>query len=160
VEVRPCSVEEAVTLACEPEAYPARFGLHLVPGWAVPGALEPTVDALEGGVDPAWLTHLLVEGGAVVGMGGFTGPPRDGEVEIGYQVAPACRGRGLATAAVGAWVARARAAGLDRVVARTEPGPCASTTVLGRCGFVRDHGRDDGSWRWRLDLGTRGAPGP
>jgi [ribosomal protein S5]-alanine N-acetyltransferase len=149
VEVRPCSVEEAVTLAFEPEAYRERFGLRLAPGWAVPGALEPTVDALEGGIDPAWLTHLLVSDGAVVGMGGFTGPPCDGEVEIGYQVAPGHRGRGIATRAVAIWVARARAAGLTRVVARTEPGPNASARVLERSGFTRDPARDDGSWWWR-----------
>jgi [ribosomal protein S5]-alanine N-acetyltransferase len=152
VEVRPCRVEEAVTLAFEAEHFPARFGLRLAPGWAVTGALEPTVDALEAGVDPAWLTHLLVLGGTVVGMGGFTGPPCDGEVEIGYQVAPAFRGRGIATAAVRAWVARARAAGLRRVVARTHPRPGSSATVLARAGFVRDPGRDDECHWWRLDL--------
>jgi [ribosomal protein S5]-alanine N-acetyltransferase len=148
-------MEEAVTLAFEPEDFPARFGLALVPGWAVPGTLGPTVDALEAGVDPAWLTHLIVEGGSVVGMGGFTGPPRDGEVEIGYQVAPARRGRGVATAAVRAWVGRARAAGVRRVVARTDPASGtvdASDAVLRRVGFSRDPGRDDGSRWWRLDL--------
>jgi RimJ/RimL family protein N-acetyltransferase len=152
VEVRPCRVEEAVTLAFEPEHFVARFGLRLAPGWAVPGALGPTVEALEAGVDPAWLTHLLVHGGTVVGMGGFTGPPCDGEVEVGYQVAPAFRNRGIATAAVRAWVARARTAGLRRVVARTDPWPGASATVLARTGFVRDPGRDDECCWWRLDL--------
>lgn len=150
--MRPCSVDEAITLAFEPEAFDARFGLRLAPGWVVPGALDTTVDALEAGVDPAWLTHLLLERDAVIGMGGFTGPPRDGEVEIGYRVAPAHRGRGIATTAVGTWVARARAAGLARVVARTHPGPGASATVLGRSGFARDPGRDDGCWWWRLEL--------
>jgi [ribosomal protein S5]-alanine N-acetyltransferase len=152
VEVRPCRVEEAVTLAFEPEHFPARFGLRLAPGWAVPGALEPTVEALEAGVDPAWLTHLIVDGRTVVGMGGFTGPPCDGEVEIGYQVASAFRGRGIATAAVRAWVARARAAGVRRVVARTDPHSGASATVLRRTGFVRTPERDDECRWWRLDL--------
>ncbi|GLZ53011.1 hypothetical protein Acsp07_26280 [Actinomycetospora sp. NBRC 106378] len=144
------TVEEAVTLAFEPEAFGERFGLTLVEGWDEPGTLEPTVEALEGGVDPRWLTHLLLEGGEVVGMGGFTGPPRDGEVEVGYHVAPARRGRGLATAAVRTWVARAGRAGLVRVVARTAPGPSASTTVLTRCGFVRQTAREDeaATWWW------------
>jgi [ribosomal protein S5]-alanine N-acetyltransferase len=152
-------VEEAVTLAFEPEAFPARFGLRLAPGWAVPDALEPTVEALEGGVDPAWLLHLIVEGRTVVGMGGFTGPPCDGEVEIGYQVAPAHRGRGVATAAVRVWVARARAAGLRRVVARTGVGADASVAVLRRAGFTRDDARaadgdpdEAASQWWRLEL--------
>lgn len=151
-------MEEAVTLAFEPEAFPERFGLRLAPGWAVPDVLEPTVEALEGGTDPAWLVHLIIEGGEVVGMGGFTGPPCDGEVEIGYQVASGHRGRGLARAAVRVWVGRARAAGVRRVVARTEPGARASAAVLERAGFTRDPDRDDpGSgdparW-WALELG-------
>ncbi|WP_018332924.1 GNAT family N-acetyltransferase [Actinomycetospora chiangmaiensis] len=150
MDVRPVTVEEAVTLAFEPEAFVERFGLALVEGWDEPGTLEPTVEALEGGVDPRWLTHLLVECDEVVGMGGFTGPPQDGEVEVGYHVAPARRGRGLATAAVDTWVSHARRAGLVRVVARTAPGPNASTTVLARCGFVRDTAREDeaATWWW------------
>jgi RimJ/RimL family protein N-acetyltransferase len=156
VEVRPCSVEEAVTLAFEPDAFGARFGLELAAGWAVPGALEPTVDALEAGIDPAWLTHLLVVDGTVVGMGGFTAPPCDGEVEIGYHVAPAFRRRGIATTAARDWVARARAAGLRRMVARIDPASPtagASAVVLVRAGFVRDPAHDDVDVRWwRLDL--------
>lgn len=150
VDVRPVTVEEAVTLAFEPEAFGERFGLALVAGWDEPGTLEPTVEALEGGVDPRWLTHLLVDAGEVVGMGGFTGPPCDGEVEVGYHVAPDRRGRGLATAAVRTWVDRARTAGLARVLARTAPGPNASTTVLTRCGFVRDRTREEeaATWWW------------
>ncbi|MFC5064493.1 GNAT family N-acetyltransferase [Actinomycetospora atypica] len=152
VDVRPMTVEEAVTLAFEPEAYPERFGLVLAEGWDEPGTLEPTVDALEGGVDPRWLTHLFVEGTVVVGMGGFTGPPYDGEVEIGYHVAPAHRGRGIATAAVRRWVARAAAAGLVRVVARTARGPNPSTSVLVRCGFTRERAREteEATWWWVL----------
>ncbi|WP_433801308.1 GNAT family N-acetyltransferase [Actinomycetospora sp. CA-084318] len=154
MDVRPVTVEEAVTLAFEPEAFADRFGLVLVEGWDEPGTLEPTVEALEGGVDPRWLTHLLVEGDEVVGMGGFTGPPCDGEVEVGYHVAPARQGRGLATAAVRVWLGAARAAGLDRVVARTAPGPNGSTTVLTRCGFVRDVAREDeaATWWWVRSL--------
>lgn len=146
------TVEEAVTLAFEPEAYPGRFGLVLAEGWDEPGTLEPTVEALEGGVDPRWLTHLFVEGTVVVGMGGFTGPPCNGEVEIGYHVAPARRGRGIATAAVHRWVARAAAAGLVRVVARTARGPNPSTSVLVRCGFTRERAREteEATWWWVL----------
>ena len=39
--------------------------------------------------------------GALIGFGGFKGAPRDGDVEIGYAVAPDRQGRGIATAVVG-----------------------------------------------------------
>src|SRR4051812_49965093 len=95
IEVVPLPTEQAVTLLTEPDAFADRFGLTLVDGYlAFPEALEPTVTALEGGVDPAWFAHLVVEGTEVVGLGGFTGPPTDGEGEIGYSVAPSRRGGG------------------------------------------------------------------
>jgi RimJ/RimL family protein N-acetyltransferase len=158
VEVRPLPAEQAVTLLTEPEAFAERFGLTLVDGYlAFPEALEPTVVALEGGVDPAWFAHLVVEGTEVVGLGGFTGPPVDGEVEIGYSVAPARQGRGVATAAVGQWLERAAAGGVRRVRAHTRPEENASTRVLRRHGFVRDGEATDPDegivWRWTRRLG-------
>ncbi|WP_165825656.1 GNAT family N-acetyltransferase [Actinomycetospora cinnamomea] len=157
IEVVPLQPEQAVTLLTEPEAFAERFGLTPVEGFlAFPEALEPTVTALEGGVDPAWFAHLVVEGDEVVGLGGFTGPPVDGQVEIGYSVAPSRRGRGVATAAVGLWLAHATAAGLRRVVAHTRPEETASTTVLRRHGFLRDGEATDPEegtvWRWARDL--------
>ena len=93
VHIVPLTAEQAVTLLTEPERFVERFGLTPVEGYlAFPEALEPTIAALEGGVDPAWFSHLIVEGTEVVGLGGFTGPPTDGEVEIGYSAA-CCRGR-------------------------------------------------------------------
>ncbi|MDD7938032.1 GNAT family N-acetyltransferase [Actinomycetospora lutea] len=158
IEVRPLPPEQAVTLLTEPEAFVERFGLTLVDGYlAFPDALEPTVTALEGGVDPRWFAHLIVDGTEVVGLGGFTGPPTDGEVEIGYSVAPSRQGRGVATAAVGLWLERATRGGVRRVRAHTRPEENASVHVLRRHGFVRDGevtDPDEGTvWRWVRDLG-------
>ncbi|WP_345410662.1 GNAT family N-acetyltransferase [Actinomycetospora chlora] len=157
IEVLPLPAEQAVTLLTEPEAFADRFGLTLVDGYlAFPEALEPTVTALEGGVDPAWFAHLIVEGTEVVGLGGFTGPPEDGEVEIGYSVAPSRRGRGVASAAVGLWLRHARTGGVRRVTAHTSPQENASVHVLRRHGFTHDGeviDPDEGTvWRWVLDL--------
>ncbi|HWN29025.1 MAG TPA: GNAT family N-acetyltransferase [Actinomycetospora sp.] len=163
VHTVPLRAEQAVTLLTEPERFAERFGLTPVEGFlAFPEALEPTVRALEGGIDPAWFSHLIVEGTEVVGLGGFTGPPTDGEVEVGYSVAPSRRGRGIATAAVGQWLERATAAGVRRVVAHTLPAENASTRVLRRHGFVRDgeaHDPDEGTvWRWARDLSCPTVP--
>jgi [ribosomal protein S5]-alanine N-acetyltransferase len=153
IEVVPLTAEQAVTLLTEPEEFAGRFGLTLVDGFlAFPEALEPTVEALEGGIAPAWFAHLIVEGTQVVGLGGYTGPPVDGVIEIGYSVAPSCQGRGIATAAVGQWLDRAARGGVRRVVAHTLPAENASSAVLRRNGFVRDGitvDPDEGTvWRW------------
>jgi len=166
-EVRPVTADLAATLLCEPECFTERFGLVLVPGYlAFPEALAPTVDALEAGVDPAWFAHLLVDPGAgeVVGFGGFTGPPVDGEVEVGYSVAPSRQGCGHATAAVRTWIAAAAARGVRRAVAHTLAEQNASTTVLARCGFRRvgePFETEDGTvWRWERELGADDARSP
>ena len=167
IEVVPLRAEQAVTLLTEPERFAERFGLTPVAGYlAFPEALAPTVDALEAGVDPAWFAHLLVDPGAgeVVGFGGFTGPPVDGEVEVGYSVAPSRQGCGHATAAVRTWTAAAAARGVRRVVAHTLAEQNASTTVLARCGFRRvgePFETEDGTvWRWERELGADDARSP
>jgi len=74
---------------------------------------------------------------ALVGAGGFLGPPSDeGVVELGYSVAPEHRGRGYATEMARALVRRAlETAGVRRLVAHTTRRNPASVAVLERCGF-------------------------
>ena len=92
------------------------------------------------------------------------GPPVDGAAELGYAVAQARQGRGIATAAVRELVRRARFAGLHMVFAHTLAAESASTSVLARCGFTRVAeltDPDEGPvWRWelRLDDNARQRP--
>lgn len=65
------------------------------------------------------------------------GAPADGAAELGYAVAPARQGRGVATAVVRELVRRARIADLQMVFAYTLAAESASTSVLARCGFTR-----------------------
>lgn len=93
----------------------------------------------------------------LVGFGGFKGSPSpDGVVEIGYAIAPAFRGQGLATDAVAQMVQRAFADVAVRAVdAHTLGHDNPSTRVLQKTGFrkvaeIADP--DDGPiWHWRLD---------
>lgn len=100
-------------------------------------------DAL--GLDPTsspWWVFAVVVEDRVVGDVGFHSPPsEDGpvEVEIGYQVVPGLRRRGVATRACGLLLEHAWRHGADVVRAEVEPGPYAdaSRAVLAANGFRR-----------------------
>jgi [ribosomal protein S5]-alanine N-acetyltransferase len=163
-EVRPLTLAQVALLIDAPERFPAEFGLVVVPGYLeFPEALPATRDALVSGVPPEWFSHLIVADDEVVGLGGYTGPPAGGTVEIGYGVAPERRGRGHATAAVRAWVAGAAAAGVTTVVAHTLAADSPSTSVLRRCGFTRTAQLTDPEegpvWRWELSPELGAAAG-
>jgi [ribosomal protein S5]-alanine N-acetyltransferase len=134
------------------------LGHDVVVGWATfTEALRPTRDALaEGPRDPLWGPHLFVAGEPpeLVGWGGFKGPPREGIVELGYEIAESRRERGLATAAVRAMVAEAFADdSVCAVVAHTLAERNASNRVLEKVGFQFDgqaRERDEIVWRFAL----------
>ncbi|MEI7035483.1 GNAT family protein [Fulvimonas yonginensis] len=66
---------------------------------------------------------------------GLKGAPADGRAGILYGVAPARRGRGIATAAVRALRALAFAQGAREVLAEILPGNLPSRRTVERCGF-------------------------
>ncbi|GIK51642.1 MAG: GNAT family N-acetyltransferase [Planctomycetaceae bacterium] len=77
----------------------------------------------------------LAHEGEVVGDAGFKGPPRAGEVEVGYGIVPAQRGRGLATEAVAALCAWAFGQGVRAIYARCEADNAPSLRVLAKVGM-------------------------
>ena len=138
-------------------------------GWVgFPEALGRARDLLA--ADPGaarWGPRLFVvdEPRTLVGWGGFKGPPRDGVVELGYAVAPAWEGRGVATAAVRELLGEAFATPrVHVVIAHTRAAPGASIRVLEKAGFgpAGEHcdGRVGDVWRFRLgrDECSRRAP--
>jgi RimJ/RimL family protein N-acetyltransferase len=87
---------------------------------------------------------------AIVGGAGFVGRPREGQVELGYGIAPEARERGYATEAARGVVEWALAQpGVERVVAGCDPDNAASIRVLEKLGFERA-GTEDGQLRWVL----------
>ena len=131
---------------------------EVVSGWATfRDALPRARGALAGQPgDTPWGPRLFVSGDPpeLIGWGGFKGPPRDGVVELGYEVAESRRGRGLATAAVRAMVAEAFADDrVDAVIAHTLPERNASGRVLEKVGFRFDREeREAGAVVWRFTL--------
>lgn len=159
VQVSPARLDWLVALAESDVAFSSRFGIAVEPGWAgFPEALPAAVAAARQRSEDPWGTHLFFdEDGALVGFGGFTGPPADGVVEIGYAVAPSRRGRGIATAAVRYFLAQAAREGVKVVIAHTLAGANPSTRVLRRTGFVRTTTHHDPQvgevWRWERSFG-------
>ena len=135
------------------------IGSPVPDGWpefpeAIGFTLEHLHNAQEG--DHAWSMQFFVEPatGRLLGSGGFAAPPEDRAVEIGYEVAPAFRGRGFGTAAARALVERAVASGeVDHVIAHTRSGPNPSTGVLVALGFEHVADQRDPEvgtvWEWR-----------
>jgi [ribosomal protein S5]-alanine N-acetyltransferase len=138
------------------EALARALGCAVAPGWATfTEALRPTRDALAASPHgAAWGVRFFVadDPPELVGWGGFKGPPRDGVVELGYEIAAGRRGRGLATAAAEAMLAEAFAdPGVTAVIAHTLPEPNASNRVLEKAGFrYEGDALEDGSPVWRF----------
>lgn len=88
---------------------------------------------------PDWWIHQIVTNHEVVGDCGFHGPASDDRpamVEIGYDVVPGWRRRGVATRACALLLEQAWRDGADVVTAETDLDHLASQKVLLHNGFV------------------------
>lgn len=141
------------------------LGVSVADGWeGFPEALPVLCASYETNPEgQRWGSLFFIESHArtLVGFGGFKGPPSsDGVVEIGYAIAPAFRGQGLATDAVAQMVQRAFADTTIRAVdAHTLGHANPSTRVLEKSGFekVADlNDPDEGLiWQWRRERPVR-----
>jgi ribosomal-protein-alanine N-acetyltransferase len=141
-----------------PDALASVLGVSIPAGWPeYPQAIGFTLQALQEHPGQAgwWMYYFLnPDDGVLVGSGGYKGPPRDGTVEIGYEIAPGFRGHGYATAAARRLVDRAfNTVEVTMVEARTLPRTNASATVLMKAGFVCQGTVPDDqigqAWLWR-----------
>jgi len=142
-------------------ALEALLGVSLADDWAgFPEAL-PVLRASYAHAPNArkWGCLFFVEprSRTLVGFGGFKGPPSaDALVEIGYAIAPAFRGQGLATDAVAQMVQRAFDDPNVRAVdAHTLGHASPSTRVLEKSGFRKIAEANDPDervvWHWRRE---------
>jgi ribosomal-protein-alanine N-acetyltransferase len=134
------------------------LGHPVTPGWvSFTEALAPTRNAIA--ADPsraAWGVRFFLAGEPpeLVGWGGFKGPPVNGEVELGYEIAPSRQRQGLASGAVRAMLAEAFAAtAVELVIAHTLPEHNPSNHLLEQAGFEHEGVAHDGeeiAWRYGL----------
>ena len=156
IQVEPLTVEWAEALADSDDRFTDCCGISVAPGWIGFAEMRPgLVDAATVEQGHGWGPNLVFDDdGALVGFAGWKGVPVVGAAELGYAVAPAYRGRGIATAVVRELVGRARAKGLWAVAAHTLGEESASTVVLKRCGFRKVaelvDPEDGPVWRWEL----------
>ena len=88
-----------------------------------------------------WMGHYVIavdgEVEALVGIAGYTGPPQDGVVDIGYAIIEPAQRKGYASEAVRLLVDSAFEGGAHTVRANTLADGVASQGVLARCGFSK-----------------------
>ena len=111
--------------------------------------------AAEPAIGRWWTYFFLHDTGGLIGAGGFKGPPEDGAVEIGYGLAPAWRGQGLALEAARGLVLFGLAdARVSVVRAHTLPEVNASTRLLAALGMRHVESLEDPEdglvWRWAV----------
>ncbi len=133
---------------------------------SMPGAAFQTAECLDiievytvyykkiGYVRP-WIGYFILDGDVVKGVCGFTGPPRDGKVEIAYHTFPAYEGQGVATTACSLLLnVVASVEETIIITAKTAPEHNVSTKILQKYGFeqtgiVQDHEIGD-AWFWQM----------
>lgn len=133
------------------------LGHPVAPGWATfAEALPMAREAVAAKPGDRWGPRFFVTEDPLelVGWGGFKGAPRDGTIELGYEIAEPRRERGLATAAARAMVAEAFAdPAVTEVIAHTLPERNASNRVLEKLGFRFAEETKEGEQAvWRFSL--------
>ncbi|MCS5719738.1 GNAT family N-acetyltransferase [Herbiconiux sp. CPCC 205763] len=162
VRLVPATTLHLAAFLRDPHELSTQLGCAIPVGWPeFPEAIPHTLAVLESRPEEAgWWMHFFLdaESGVLVGSGGFAGPPVDGQVEIGYEIAPEHRRQGYATAAVLALIDRAISSGeVDRMLAHTLATDVRSPGVLRASGFTATGRRadpDDGELTvWQRSVG-------
>lgn len=128
------------------------------------GALQYSLERLtENEEEKGWWTYFPIHknDNKLIGSGGYKGKPTsDGTVELGYEIAPAYRNRGLATEMTKGLIENAlKENRVKSIIAHTLGQENPSTKVLQKCGFEKVQAindPDDGLiWKWEIKRSNR-----
>lgn len=160
LSIEPIGIEWAEALIVSDASFAERFHIPVEADWSgFEDALPILLEAARAAGPSKWRPALFFDDGVLVGTGGWKGPPEDGVAEMGYAVAPARQGRGIATAVVQRLIEQPRREGVRAVIAHTLAEENASTKVLARCGFTRIAEMTDRDDRpisqWKLNLAAQ-----
>jgi RimJ/RimL family protein N-acetyltransferase len=137
------------------------LGVKVADKWTEFGvaALQYSLDKIsQSSTEMGWWTYVAIhkQDNTLVGSGGYKGSPTaEGIVELGYEIAPEYRNKGLATEMAQGLISNAFAdKRVQTIIAHTLGKANASTKVLTKCGFVNVeeiNDPDDGLiWKWEL----------
>jgi [ribosomal protein S5]-alanine N-acetyltransferase len=107
------------------------------------------------GYNPPWIGYFIIRDTAVVGVGGFTGAPKNGRVEIAYGTSKEFEDQGIASFVCRQLISISQTTDPSLIItAKTAPENNASTKILSRNGFiftgiVQDEDIGD-AWEWVL----------
>lgn len=125
------------------------------------GPLQYSLDKLtESEEEKGWWSYFPIykPENKLIGSGGYKGKPTtEGVVEIGYEIAPAFRNRGLATEMAKGLIENAlKDKRVQTIIAHTLAEENPSTKVLKKCGFEKVQEINDPEdgliWKWELNL--------
>jgi len=160
----PCDAEILKSAIEGNEPLAKKINATVKDGWTEFGvdALQYSLDRLSRSEEEKnWWTFLpvLKEGNELIGSGGYKGRPIRGMVELGYEIAPAHRNRGLATEMTKGLVENAfKDSRVKSVIAHTLAEENASTKVLFKCDFQLVEEIFDPKegliWKWELTRNT------
>ncbi len=136
------------------------LGVSVATGWTEFGEapLKYSMNRLVSKDQQGWWTWLPIHktDNTLMGSGGYKGKPSpEGNVEIGYEIAPSYRNKGLASEFAKALTEHAFSfEDVNTILAHTLAEENDSCKVLLKCGFKRTaeiNDPDDGFiWRWEL----------
>lgn len=157
----PCDTEILKSALQGNEVLAKKINATVEDNWTEFGvaALKYSLDRLtESEEEKNWWTYFPIhkQDNKLIGSGGYKGrPTADGTVELGYEIAPGYRNRGLATEMTKGLIENAfRDKRVKSIIAHTLGNENPSTKVLQNCGFNKvDEVIDpeDGPiWKWVL----------
>ena len=138
-----------------------KLGVSLADKWtefgieAIQYSLERLLESRE---ESGWWTYFPIHkrDNTLIGSGGYKGKPTaEGTVELGYEIAPSYRNKGLATEMTKGLIANAfKNARVSVILAHTLGQENSSTHVLTKCGFQKveeiNDPQDGLLWKWEL----------
>lgn len=157
----PCDTEILKSAIQGNEILAKKINVNVQDNWTEFGvaALQYSLDRLSESEDEKnWWTHFPIhkQDNKLIGSGGYKGKPTTyGIVELGYEIAPNYRNRGLATEMTKGLIENAfRDNRVKFIIAHTLGQENPSTMILRKCKFEKVqeiNDPDDGLiWKWEL----------